>query len=170
MRCTKMDWNMVESRARSTGMCLSDRPFMDHAGVNPADKLQRLLLKSCQCCPWPMCRTSDAVGMINPGEQQFRKCKRSFRALISNGNDPGLLAELRLKSGLEWHRHARNIVVATWMSETLSAASFSCVSAAEWETDWSRSTVRTGCRPGRPSSNAFINRGPGLGTNVCFHR
>jgi hypothetical protein len=60
-----MDWNMVESRARSTGMCLSDRPFMDHAGVNPADKLQRLLLKSCQCCPWPMCRTSDAVGMIN---------------------------------------------------------------------------------------------------------
>ncbi len=71
-----MAWNRVESRAGSTGMCLSDRPVMNHADVTQAHKLQRLLLKSHRQFPCPMCRTSDAVGMINPGEQQFGKCNR----------------------------------------------------------------------------------------------
>ena len=93
-----MDWNTVESCAGSTGMCLSDRPVMIHADGTQAHKLQRLLLKSYRHSPWPMCRTSDAVGIINLGDQVQPK---SFRSLISNGYDlvlSRLLAELRWKN------------------------------------------------------------------------
>lgn len=40
IRCVRMDWNTVESRAGSTGMCLSDRPLMFHADVTQAHNLQ----------------------------------------------------------------------------------------------------------------------------------
>lgn len=60
-----MNGSTVASRAQSTGMCMPDRPVMNHADATQGHKLQRSVTIVTLLSVADVSH-ADAVGMINP--------------------------------------------------------------------------------------------------------